>query len=413
MKDKLMKNEKVILAYSGGLDTSVIAHWLSHKKGYEVICFVADVGQQDDFQKIKSKALASGATKVYVKNLCQEFVEDFIFTALKSNAIYEGSYLLGTALARPLIAKYQIQCALQEEAQLLAHGATGKGNDQVRFELTYACLMPTASVISPWKDEQFLAQFKGRSDLLAYAHKHKIPVTSTQEKPYSIDENLMHTSYESGVLEDPAQAPKADMFLKTAPIDTSPNEPAHLTLTFKQGIPVAVINDVNNELVTGPVNIMSYLNKVGGIHGVGRVDMVENRFVGIKSRGVYETPGGTILHKAHKDLESITLDKEVAHLMEHFALYVAQLIYNGFWFSPEMEVLKAAINKSQEHVHGQVSLSLYKGNIIITGRKSSNSLYDIALASMQELGGYNQLDAKGFIALHALRLKLAAKKVIS
>lgn len=399
--------EKVILAYSGGLDTSVIAHWLAHIEGYEVICLVANVGQKEDFQKIKEKAFQSGASDVYVVDLRREFVTDYIFTALKANAIYEGAYLLGTALARPLIAKYQVKCAFDEGAGLLAHGATGKGNDQVRFELSYASLMPSAKVISPWKDEKFLMQFQGRTDLINYAKFHGIPINSTLEKPYSIDENLMHTSYESGMLEDPNQPPDPSMFQKTASIGKAPDSPVDIGITFEKGIPIHLINHTTGYQIAAPLELFIYLNELGGTHGIGRVDMVENRFVGIKSRGVYETPAGTILFKAHKELESITQDKEVAHIKEVLVLKVADLIYNGFWFSPEMAVIMAAIEKSQETVKGQIHLTLHKGNVLITGRQSSQSLYSMAIASMQEIGGYNQSDAKGFIALHALRLKIA------
>lgn len=402
-------NNKVVLAYSGGLDTSVIVHWLTHFKGYEVICFVADVGQQEDFELLTKKALKTGAVKVFVSDLKKEFVTDHIFTALKANAVYEGSYLLGTALARPLIAKHQVLCAMKEGTTLLAHGATGKGNDQIRFELTYASLMPNATVISPWKDPQFLAQFKGRSELMAYAHEHNIPISSTPEKSYSIDENLMHTSYESGILENPAVKPQEAMFLKTASINNALQEAAHISVVFKQGVPVEIINITTDEHITGPVELFKYLNSLGAQHSIGRVDMVENRFVGIKSRGVYETPAGTILFHAHRDIESITLDKEVAHIKAVLALQVAQFIYNGFWFSPEMDFIMAAINKSQEYVNGTVDITLHKGNVIITGRSAPNSLYDTAIASMEEFGEYNQLDAQGFIALHALRLKTAKK----
>jgi argininosuccinate synthase len=402
--------KKIVLAYSGGLDTSVIVHWLAYAKGYEVVCFVANVGQQEDFEKVKTKAINSGASKVYVSDLRNEFVTDFIFPALKAHAIYEGSYLLGTALARPLIAKYQVACAHQEGTQLLAHGATGKGNDQVRFELAYASLLPSVHVISPWKDADFLAQFHGRADLIEYANKHGIPISSTHAKPYSIDENLMHTSYESGILEDPVHTPDNGMFLKTHSIEHTPDKSVDITITFKQGIPITIVNHLTSEAVKGAVELLTYLNLLGGLHGIGRVDMVENRFVGIKSRGIYETPAGTILFKAHRDLESITLDKEVSHIKDELALKIAKLIYNGFWYSPEMAVLMTAVDKSQENVSGHVHMTLYKGNVIITGREAPKSLYNSAIASMQEFGGYNQLDAKGFIALHALRLKIAKTK---
>jgi argininosuccinate synthase len=396
---------KIVLAYSGGLDTSVILHWLVHYKGYEVICFIADVGQEEDFEQLEKRALQIGANKVFIQNLQKEFIEDFVFQALKCNAVYEGSYLLGTSLARPLIAQKQVDCALQEGATMLAHGATGKGNDQVRFELAYACLMPQAQIISPWKDPEFLAQFQGRKDLIAYAHTYKIPVNATATKLYSIDENLMHTSYESGILEDPGFAPDESMFKKTTCLYKAPDKPVKISILFKQGIPVEITNYTQGLSITGPVNLFKYLNELAGLYGIGRVDIVENRFVGIKSRGVYETPAGTVLYKAHKDIESITLDKEVAHLKEALALHVAKLIYNGFWFSPEMEFLMCAINQSQKNVDGVVHMILYKGNVVITGRSSVCSLYDAAVASMNETGSYDQSDAKGFITIHALRLK--------
>jgi argininosuccinate synthase len=400
-----IKKPKVILAYSGGLDTSVILHWLA-QKGFEVICFIANVGQQESFEEIKEKALKTGASKVYVENLIKEFVEDYAFKALKAQAIYEGSYLLGTSLTRPLIAKKQVEIAQKEGTVFLSHGATGKGNDQVRFELTYAALMPQSKVIAPWKEDDFLALFKGRADLLAYAHKHGITVTSTLEKPYSIDENIMHTSYESGLLEDANVQPPADMFKKTLSPEQAPDKTTTITITFQSGVPQSVYDHETKKTVSGSTELFEHLNMLGSKNAIGRVDMVENRLVGIKSRGVYETPAGTILMKAHKTLESITLDKEVTHLKEHFSLMIAGLIYNGFWESPEMQFLMAAIEQSQHKVTGAVILQLYKGNITIIGRSSPFSLYNTALASMNEIGGYDQKDAKGFIALHTLRLKL-------
>lgn len=397
--------QKIILAYSGGLDTSVILKWLI-EKGFEVVCFLADIGQKEDMEFLKQKALNLGASKVYIEGLKQEFVEKYVFQALKANAIYEGRYLLGTSLARPLIAKKQIEIALQENTLFVAHGATGKGNDQVRFEMTYLTLMPDVSIISPWKDQEFLSQFKGRTDMIEYAHKHGIPITSTLQKPYSMDENLLHTSYESGILENPLQEPPEDMFQHTTSPKNAPDEEAHLMIEFLGGIPVSVTNCSDGITVDGSaVALLTYLNELGSKHGVGRVDIVENRFVGMKIRGVYETPGGTILWNAHHDLEALVLDREVFHLKEMWMPKIAQLIYNGFWFSPEMDFLMAAIEKSQEHVEGKVYLKLYKGNVIITKRESPKSLYNQDIASMDCLGDYDQLDAKGFIKLNALRLK--------
>lgn len=405
-------NRKVILAYSGGLDTSVVLHWLK-SKGYEVICFVADVGQAEDFEAIKNKAYNTGASKVYVENLQQQFIQEYVFTALKANAVYEGFYLLGTSLARPLIAKQQVAIALKEGTNLLAHGATGKGNDQIRFEFTYYSLMPNAEVIAPWRDPEFLALFQGRDDLIAYAKKHNIHIEATAAKPYSIDENIMHTSFEAGVLEDPAHAPSATMFKKTVSLDETPKKPLKLTIKFEHGIPVAVTNHETQETITDTFKLFSYLNELGGLYGVGRIDMVENRFVGIKSRGVYETPGATILWKAHRDIESLTLDREVAHTKDYLGLKIAILIYNGFWESPEMKFLMAAINQSQEYVTGEVTMFLHYGNVIIIGRSSPYSLYDAKLSSMHETGGYNQADAQGFIKIQALRLKQAAVQIAS
>jgi len=405
-------NKKVILAYSGGLDTSVILHWLKNN-GYEVICFVADVGQAEDFQAIKDKAYKTGASKVYVENLQQQFVDEYIFTALKANAIYEGSYLLGTSLARPLIAKQQVAIALQENTNLLAHGATGKGNDQVRFDFTYYSLMPNAHVVAPWRDPEFLSQFQGRDDLISYAKKHNISIEATSAKPYSIDENIMHTSFEAGTLEDPAYAPDEQMFKKTVSLEKTPQKPLKLTIKFEHGIPAAVTNHETQETIAGTLKLFSYLNELGGQYGVGRVDMVENRFVGIKSRGVYETPGATILWKAHRDIESLTLDREVAHLKDYLGLKIATLIYNGFWESPEMKFLMAAINQSQEYVTGQVTILLHYGNVIIIGRSSPYSLYHAKLSSMHETGGYNQVDAQGFIKIQALRLKQSTVQTLS
>ncbi|MFH1663944.1 MAG: argininosuccinate synthase [archaeon] len=404
-----MEKQKVVLAYSGGLDTSVILKWLVNK-GYEVIAFTADVGQKEDFNSVKEKALDCGATKFYLKDLRKEFVEKFIFSALKANAVYEGKYLLGTALARPLIAKKQVEIAKKEKTNILAHGCTGKGNDQIRFELAWMMFLPEAEIISPWKEKEWLEQFKGRSDLINYAEKNGIPVNATLEKPYSIDENLMHVSYESGVLEDASIEPEPEMFKFTVSPKNAPHKETKIFIEFNTGIPVKVTNLSKSEEVKGSLKLFEYLNKLGSENGVGRADIVENRFVGIKSRGVYETPAATILLKAHQDLESITLDKEVMHLKELISPMISKIIYNGFWFAPEMDFLMAAVNKSQENVSGKVYITLYKGNVIVTGRESENSLYNQAVSSMEKDGGFNQANAKGFIEVIGLRFKLQGMK---
>lgn len=395
--------KKVMLAYSGGLDTSVILKWLINK-GYEVICFIADVGQNEEMQAAKKKALDLGAKKVIIADLKKEFVEDFIFPSLSAHAVYEGKYPLGTSLARPLIAKKWVEAATKENIHCFAHGATGKGNDQVRFELTILKYLPYAEIISPWKDPEFLAQFSGRTDLLNYAKKHNIPVTSTLEKPYSIDENIMHSSYEGGKLEDPSYSPQEEMFRRTSSLKNTPDQEMKISIEFQGGRPITVEELGSGKKIIGSVELFQYLNTIGGMHGVGRIDLVESRFVGMKSRGVYETPAGTILLKAHLDLEGITLDREVILLKESLAPKIAQIIYNGFWFSPEMEFLMSAIRQSQKNVTGKVFLTLFKGNVVITGRASPYSLYQPQLASMDEIGGYDQTDAKGFIKLNALRL---------
>lgn len=394
--------KKVVLAYSGGLDTSVILKWLIDK-GYEVICFIADVGQNEEMSSVKDKALSLGARRVYIEDLKEEFVEKYVFEALKAGAAYEGRYLLGTSLARPLIAKKQIEIAKKEGCTYVAHGATGKGNDQVRFEITYLTLMPEATIISPWKDPEFFQQFKGRPDMIRYAENKGIPITSTLAKPYSMDENLFHISYEGGNLEDPAWEPNESMFLKTVSPNNAPDEAVDIAIEFSKGVPIAV-RGKGITVDESPVAILNFLNQLGKENGIGRIDIVENRFVGLKSRGVYETPGGTILWKAHQDLETLVLDREVLHLKHMWMPKIAQLIYNGFWFSPEMEFLMAAIHKSQENVEGTVYLKLYKGNAIVTKRESPKSLYNQEKASMDDLGSYDQTDAKGFIKLNALRL---------
>lgn len=397
--------EKVVLAYSGGLDTSVILKWLIEERGYEVIAYVADVGQQEDFDAVKKKALAVGASQVFVEDLKKEFVTDYIFTALKGSAIYEGRYMLGTSLARPVIAKRQVEIAKKVGAKYVSHGATGKGNDQVRFELSCYALNPEIKIIAPWKDADFLAQFKGRTDLLNYAEKHGIQVEATKKAPYSMDANLMHISYEAGVLEDPMSAPPREMFRMTVDPKEAPDAATKIAISFKDGLPTEVKNLDDGTTVRDPLELFVYLNKVGGQNGVGRIDIVENRYVGIKSRGVYETPGGTILWKAHQDLETIAMDREVFRLKESLMPRFAELIYNGYWFSPEMEFLVSAFNKSQEAINGTVHLELYKGNVTVLGRKSESSLYDPELSSMDVEGGYNQQDAAGFIRINAIRLK--------
>jgi argininosuccinate synthase len=395
--------EKVVLAYSGGLDTSVILKWLI-ERGHEVVAFVADVGQQDDFDKVREKALKAGASKVYVEDLKEEFVTDFIFPAFKANAIYEGRYLLGTALARPLIAKHQIGVAAREQARCVSHGATGKGNDQVRFELTYYALNPKIKIIAPWKTPDFLAQFQGRSDLLAYAAKHGIEVQATAAKPYSEDENLLHLSHEAGILEDPSRPAGEEVYTRTVSPERAPDTPTHILMTFTDGIPVRVENLDDGTVHTRPLELFQYLNTLGERNGIGRMDMVENRFVGIKSRGVYETPGGTILHVAHRDIESIAMDREVMRLRDTLSAELSNLIYYGFWYSPEMDFLMAAIDRSQDVIDGRVWLKLYKGTVYATARESSSSLYDQELSSMDIEGGFNQQDSAGFIKINAMRL---------
>ncbi|MFU2157496.1 MULTISPECIES: argininosuccinate synthase [Caldisericum] len=397
--------EKVVLAYSGGLDTSVILKWLI-MKGYEVIAFVADVGQNENFEEIKEKAIKTGASKVYVEDLKRRFVTEFIFPALMGNAIYEGRYLLGTALARPLIAQKQIEIAEIENANFVAHGATGKGNDQVRFELTYYALNPTIKVISPWKDKEFLNEFKGRSDLINFAKKHGIPIKATQEKPFSEDENLMHISHEAGIIEDPLHIAEEDIFSKTLPPKKAKDVETLLKIHFKNGIPTKVENLNDGTTKEDPLELFSYLNSIGSENGIGRLDMVENRFIGIKSRGIYETPGATILWIAHRDLEGIAMDKEVMHLRDMLSVKFSELIYNGFWFSPEMDFIFASIEKSQENIDGYVIVSIYKGNVIPIARWSPTSLYDEELASMDSISNFSPEDSKGFINIHATRLKV-------
>ncbi len=395
--------EKVVLAYSGGLDTSVILKWLI-EKNYDVIAFVADVGQKENFEECKKKAMALGASKVIISDLKREFVESYVLKAIMANAIYEDRYLLGTALARPLIAKKQIAVAKQEGALAVAHGATGKGNDQVRFELCYYALMPGVKVISPWKDREFLSQFKGRTDLLKYAAEKQIPVKASIDKPYSEDDNLMHISHEAGVLEDPMYSLQRGMLEKMVMPQDAPDLETRIVIHFKDGKPIKLINKDDGTLKSDPYELYVYLNELAGKNGIGLLDMVENRFVGIKSRGVYETPAATVLHIAHKDIEGIAMDREVMRLVNMLTPKFAEIIYNGFWFSPEMDFLMAAIEKSQELIDGSVHMCLYKGNVIIEGRESPSSLYNKKLSSMDIEGGFDQTDSKGFIKINAIRL---------
>ncbi len=394
-----MKPKKIVLAYSGGLDTSIILRWLIEKYKCPVIAFCADIGQQEDWEAIRQKGLAAGAEEVIIRDLKEEFVKEFVFPAIKANAIYEGGYLMGTSLARPLIAKEQVKIAREKGADTVAHGATGKGNDQVRFELTYTALAPDLKIIAPWR----IWEFKGRNDLIAFAEKHGIPIPVTKEKPYSIDANLFHTSYEGGILEDPWQEPPEDMFQMTVSPEKAPDKCEYIEIDFEKGIPVAI-----NGKKLSPAELLASLNRIAGRHGIGRIDMVENRFVGIKSRGIYETPGGTVLHIAHRALEHLTMDREIMHLRDSLIPKFSELVYYGFWYSPEMESLLAFIEKTQENVTGTVRLKLYKGNTIVVGRKSPYSLYLKELATFEADTLYNQKDAEGFIKLQGLRLKVRA-----
>eukprot|EP00128_Syssomonas_multiformis_P013741 Colp12_sorted_trinity150504_noHs@35663 len=396
--------EKVILAYSGGLDTSVILKWLL-LEGYEVICYMADVGQDEDFEKAHQKALSIGASKVYIEDLKTEFVTDFIFPAIKANAIYESRYLLGTSLARPCIARRQIEIARKEGAHYVSHGATGKGNDQVRFELTFYALEPSIKVLAPWRDAKFVEKFKGRTDLLNFARANGIEISSGEKPPYSMDENLMHISYESGDLEDPSQPGNEEMFLKTKMRSQWANEPETVRVYFQDGIPTKVENKEDGHVEEKPLDLYLYLNTLGNKHGVGRVDIVENRFVGIKSRGIYETPAATILRCAHLDIEGIAMDREVMRLRDMLSPKFAEVVYNGFWFSPEMDFLMAAVDRAQEFIDGWVDVLLYKGNCMAIARASPSSLYNENLASMDSVAGYDVADANGFIRINSIRLK--------
>jgi argininosuccinate synthase len=424
---------KIVLAYSGGLDTSVLLAWLKDTYQAEIVAFCADVGQEEELDGLEEKAKRTGASKIYIDDLREEFARDFIYPMIQAGAIYEGQYFLGTSIARPLIAKRMAEIAQSEGADAVAHGATGKGNDQVRFELTAAALAPELEVIAPWRQDRFREQFPGRAEMIAYCEAKGIPVQATAKKPYSMDRNLLHISFEAGILEDPwydASAEKArEMYVLSVSPEEAPDKAEYVELHFEQGNCVALgyheIDTLLHELgmqngVTfsgegaaqlSPLGVMRVLNKLGGRHGIGRVDMVENRFVGMKSRGVYETPGGAILHYAHRQVESLTMDREVMHLRDGLIPKDAELVYNGFWFAPEREMLQALVTESQRNVTGVVRLKLYKGNIIVAGRKSPVSLYNPHIATMEAdpTKAYNQNDATGFIALNALRLKVAAR----
>lgn len=401
---------KIVLAYSGGLDTSVLVAWLKETYQAEIIAFCANLGQAEELKGLSAKAKRSGASKIYIDDLQEEFARDFIFPMMRAGAIYEGQYLLGTSIARPLIAKRMAEIARREKAQAIAHGATGKGNDQVRFELTAAALAPGLEVIAPWRDERFRKRFPGRAEMIRYCEQRKIPVQATAKKPYSMDRNLLHISYEAGILEDPwldafAPANKKMFTLSVSPED-APNRPEYVTLEFRKGDCVAV-----NGKKLSPLGVMQKLNQLGGKHGVGRVDVVENRFVGMKSRGVYETPGGTILHFAHRQIESLTMDREVMHLRDSLIPKYSELVYYGFWFAPERLALQVLVEESQKNVSGTVRVKLYKGGVYVAGRKSRLSLYHPQIATMEAdpTRAYNQDDATGFIRLNGLRLKVAAQ----
>ena len=392
---------KVVLAYSGGLDTSVILHWLIKTYRCEVVAYCADLGQGEELDRVREKAVKTGASKVVIEDLKEEFVRDFVFPCLKANAVYEGGYLLGTSMARPLIAKSQIEIARRERADAVAHGATGKGNDQVRFELTYMALDPAIRVIAPWREWDL----RSRSDLIDYARRHGIAIPVTTEKPYSTDRNLFHISFEGGVLEDPWREPPQEMFTLTVAPEKAPDHPTYVEIGFTEGLPVAV-----NGRRLSPARLLATLNEAAGKNGVGRVDLVENRYVGMKSRGVYETPGGTVLQVAHRAVESITMDREVMHLRDALIPRFAELVYYGYWYSPEMEVLNRMIDETQKHVTGTARLKLFKGTCIVVGRKSPVSLYDPAMATFEADRVYDQKDAGGFIRLNALRLRLTAMR---
>jgi argininosuccinate synthase len=394
--------KKLVLAYSGGLDTSVILRWIKDRFGCEVIAFCADVGQAEETEGLDEKARATGASKLVLADLREEFAREFVFPMLRASAVYENYYLLGTSIARPAIARRQVEVALAEGADALAHGATGKGNDQVRFELTYARLAPELKVVAPWRHPDW--PFKGRADMIEYASRHKIPVAVTAEKPYSMDRNLVHVSYEGGILEDPWREPYNDMFRLTVAPENAPDQPEYVEIEYAEGNPVAL----NGERLS-PAALIARANEIAGRHGVGRADLVENRYVGIKSRGVYESPGVTMLYHAHRAVEQLALDREVMHLRDSLIPRYAEMVYYGYWFAPEREALQALIDETQRNVAGTARLKLYKGGVWIAGRRSPNSLYDPKLASFEEEGGYRQSDAEGFIRLASTRLRALAR----
>ncbi|XP_077078843.1 argininosuccinate synthase [Siphateles boraxobius] len=399
-----MSKGSVVLAYSGGLDTSCILVWLK-EQGYDVIAYLANIGQNEDFDAARKKAEKLGAKKVFVEDLRCEFVEEFIWPWVQANGVYEDRYLLGTAIARPCIARRQVQIAQQERAQFVSHGATGKGNDQIRFELTCYALYPGVQIIAPWRIPEFYNRFRGRKDLMEYAEKHDIPVPVTPKAPWSMDANLMHISYESGVLENPKNQAPSDIFQMTKNPEDSPREPDVLEIDFIKGVPVKVRHVKDGKSVQSPLEIFCFLNEIGGKHGVGRIDIVENRFIGMKSRGIYETPGGTILLQAHMDIETFTMDREVRRIKQNLGIKFSELIYNGFWFSPECEFVRHCVDKSQENVEGRVLLSVFKGQVYILARESPKSLYNEELVSMDVQGDYDPCDASGFIKINAVRLR--------
>ena len=392
-----MKKRSIVLAYSGGLDTSIILHWLKENYNADIIAYIADLGQGEDLKAIAKRAKDVGAKKVYVENLRNEFVKDYVFPMIQASSVYEGNYLLGTSIARPLIAKRQIEIAKKEKSFAVSHGSTGKGNDQIRFELSFNAPSPDIEIIAPWR----IWDLKSREDCIRYARKNKISVPVTKAKPYSCDRNIYHISYEGGVLEDPWTEPPVEMYESVRLLEKTPNKATSIIVTFKDGIPVAVDNKK-----LSPVTLLEKLNKIGGTNGVGVVDIVENRFVGMKSRGVYETPGGTILNIAHRAIESLTMDREVMHIRDSLVPKISQLIYNGFWFSPEMSTVMALVKQSQKNISGDVRLKIYKGNVVVSGRKSKFSLYNANLATFEEDNLYDQKDATGFIKLNSLRLIL-------
>ncbi|XP_078733932.1 argininosuccinate synthase [Lampetra fluviatilis] len=394
----------VVLAYSGGLDTSCILVWLK-EQGYEVIAFLANIGQDEDFEAAKKKAESLGASKVFVEDVREEFVREFVWPAVCANARYESRYLLGTALARPCIARRQVQIARREGAAYVSHGATGKGNDQVRFELTCYALYPGVKIIAPWRLPEFFNRFQGRNDLFAYAKENGIPLPVTPKSPWSMDANLMHISYESGILENPKVAAPPDMYLMTQDPAKAPDSPDVLEIEFKKGVPVRVCNETDGVAHDSALDIFTYLNEIGGKHGVGRIDIVENRFIGMKSRGIYETPAGTVLLAAHLDIEAFTMDRELRKIKEGLALNFSEQVYNGFWFSPECEFVRESISRSQNNVEGFVRLSVSKGHVYVLGRHSPLSLYNEQLVSMNVQGDYDPVDAAGFIKINSLRLQ--------